>query len=94
MNVIVAKYYRRRKFPKMSRHASDQGRMWDLIGAWTMGKAFKTYEEAEKSCLILNMEDFFGSAGHSKVFKTVYSVYFVDLPGENCDEACCGKKEK
>ena len=94
MYVIVAKYYHRRKFPKVSRHAADQGRMWDLIGAWTMSRAFKTSEEAEKNSLTLNMEDFFGSAGHSKVYKTVYSVFFVALPGENCGEACCGKKVK
>lgn len=94
MYVIVAKYYHRRKFPKMGRRASDQGRMWDLIGAWTMSKGFKTAEEAEKNSLTMNMEDFFGSAGNSKAYKTVYSVFFVNLPGENCGEACCGKKVK
>ena len=94
MYVIIAKCYHRRKFPKLSRHATDQGCMWDLIGAYTMGRAFKTSEEAEKSSLTLNMEDFFGTSGHSKKYKTTYQVCLVNLPGENCGEACCGKKVK
>ena len=91
MYVIVAKFYCRRKFPKMSRHAPDQGRMWDMIGAWTMSKGFKTAEEAEKGCLTLNMEDFFGTSGHSRKYKTIYQVCHVDLPGE---DVCYPKKEK
>ena len=94
MYVIIEKAYVRRKFPKLSRRVSDQGRMWDMIGAWAMSKGFKTAEEAEKSCLTLNMEDFFGTSGHSKKYKTTYQVCHVDLPGENCGEACCGKKVK
>lgn len=94
MYVIIAKAYVRRKFPMLSFRSPDQGRMWDMCGAWTMGKGFKTYEEAEKNCLTLNMEDFFGTSGHSKKYKTTYQAYLVDLPGENCGEACCGKKVK
>lgn len=94
MYVIVAKCYRRRKFPKLSRRSPEQGCMWDLIGAYTMSKAFKTHEEAEKSCLTLNMEDFFGTSGNLKKYKTTYQVCFVDYPGEKCGEACCGKKVK
>ena len=33
MYVIVAKAYARRKFPKLSRFAPEQGPMWDMIGA-------------------------------------------------------------
>lgn len=91
MYVITAKCYHRKKFPKLSFRSPEYGRMWEMIGAWTMSKGFKTAEEAEKSCLTLNMEDFFGTSGHSKQYKTVYQVSFVDLPGEN---VCCGKKEK
>ena len=94
MYVIVAKAYARRKFPKLSRYAPEQGRMWDMYGAWVMSKSFKSAEEAEKSCLTLNMEDFFGTSGHSSKYKTIYQVSFVELPGENCGEACCGKKVK
>lgn len=94
MYVIVAKCYHRRKFPKLGRRAVDQGRMWDLIGAYTMNRAFKTSEEAEKNSLTLNMEDFFGSTGHSKAFKTVYNVFFVNVSDEDCGEACCPKKVK
>ena len=94
MYVITAKAYVRRKFPKLSRFAPEHGRMWDMYGAWTMSKGFKTAEEAEKSCLTLNMEDFFGTSGHSKKYKTTYQVCLVDLPGENCGEACFGKKVK
>ena len=90
MYVILAKCFVRRKFPKLSFRSPEYGRMWEMIGAWTMSKGFKTAEEAEKSCLTLNMEDFFGTSGHSKQYKTVYQVCFVDLPGE----VCCGKKEK
>lgn len=78
MYIILAKCFVRRKFPKLSRFAPDQGRMWEMCGAWTMSKAFETEEEAEKSCLTLNMEDFFGSSGHSKKYKTVYQVYSVE----------------
>jgi hypothetical protein len=78
MYVILAKCFVRRKFPKLSRHAPDQGRMWDMMGAWTMSNAFETEAEAEKSCLTLNMEDFFGSSGHSKKYKTVYQVFRVE----------------
>lgn len=91
MYVITAKCYHRRKFPKMSRRSPEQGRMWDLIGAWTMSKGFKTAEEAEKSCLTLNMEDFFGTSGNSKAYKTTYQVSFVELPGE---DVCYPKKVK
>lgn len=91
MYVIIAKAYVRRKFPKLSRFAPEQGRMWDMYSAWTMSKGFKTAEEAEKSCLTLNMEDFFGTSGHSRKYKTTYQVSLVDLPGE---DVCCGKKEK
>lgn len=94
MYIIVAKYYHRRKFPKLSRFAPDQGRMWDMIGAWAMSKGFKTAEEAEKGCLTLNMEDFFGTSGHSGKYKTIYQVCFVALPDENCGEACCPKRVK
>lgn len=92
MYVIIAKCYHRRKFPKLSFRSPEQGRMWDLIGAWTMSKGFRTSEEAEKNSLTLNMEDFFGSAGHSKAYKTVYNVFFVDVSDD--DKACCGKKVK
>lgn len=91
MYVITAKCLARRKFPKLSRFAPDHGRMWDMIGAWTMSKGFKTAEEAEKSCLTLNMEDFFGTSGHSKKYKTIYQVCHVDLPGE---DVCYPKKVK
>ena len=91
MYVITAKAYVRRKFPKLSRFAPEQGRMWDMYGAWTMSKGFKTAEEAEKNCLTLNMEDFFGTSGHSKKYKTTYQVCLVDLPGE---DVCYPKKVK
>ena len=94
MYVIIARCYRRRKFPKLSRRSLEQGRMWDLIGAHTMSMVFKTSEEAEKSCLTLNMEDFFGTSGHSKGYKMTYQMCFVDFPDKNCGEACCGKKVK
>lgn len=94
MYVITAKCYHRKKFPKLSFRSPEYGRMWEMIGAWTMSKGFRTAEEAEKSCLTLNMEDFFCTSGHSKKYKTTYQVCFVELPGENCGEACCGKKVK
>ena len=93
MYAILAKAYVRRKFPKLSLHAPDQGRMWEMYGAWTMSKGFKTAEEAEKSCLTLNMEDFFGTSGHSKKYKTVYQVTWICPEGEE-PVVCCGKKGK
>lgn len=91
MYVIVAKAYARRKFPKLSRFAPEQGRMWEMYGAWTMGKGFASAEDAEKSCLTLNMEDFFGTSGHSKKYKTIYQVSCIDLPSE---DVCYPKKVK
>ena len=91
MYVITAKAYVRRKFPKLSRFAPEQGRMWDMYSSWTMSKGFKTAEEAEKSCLTLNMEDFFGTSGHSRKYKTTYQVCHVNFPDE---DVCYPKKVK